>query len=179
MKQVLFIVIVSVLYAECTSTTTSNETASSAAVSSPESGISLPYAANYSSKFIPGKDSHVLAVLNWYKAWETGDMDAFAKSVADSITIYFSDGGVFRNTRDSARYYASKYRDSLANIKYEFHAWLASHSVDKDEDWVNVWYKEIDTYKNGKVDSAEYEEANMIDKNGKVSLVYSYKAGKK
>ena len=50
--------------------------------------------------------------------------------------------------------------------------WLPVHSNDKNEDAVLVWYKEIDTYKSGKVDSAYYNDINGI-KDGKINFVES------
>ena len=56
------------------------------------SSVSFPYTADYSSKFSIGNDSNSLAVLNSYKAWETGDMDALESTIGDSISFYFSNG---------------------------------------------------------------------------------------
>jgi len=38
---------------------------------------------------------------------------------------------------------------------------------------VNVWYKEVDTYKTGKVDSVEFEDDNLL-KNGKIVSTFSH-----
>src|SRR2546423_191991 len=103
MKRLLFILVISVIYAACTSTTTaSNESVAA-------SSLSMPYTAAYSSNFSLGKDSNTLAVLNNYKAWEIGDMTAFKNTIGDSLTMYFSSGYKFSGTRDSATYYASQY----------------------------------------------------------------------
>jgi ketosteroid isomerase-like protein len=48
------------------------------------------------------------------------------------------------------------------------------YATDKKESFVVTWYKEIDTYKNGKVDSAWYHDINQI-KNGKISYYRQYK----
>jgi hypothetical protein len=53
------------------------------------------------------------------------------------------------------------------------YAWTANHSVDRNEDWVNVWYEESDTYKTGLVDSAAFEDDNQL-KNGKIVYVASH-----
>ena len=54
-----------------------------------------------------------------------------------------------------------------------FYAWTSNHSVDKNEDWVNVWYKEVDTYKSGKVDSLDYEDDSRL-KDGKIVWISSH-----
>ena len=153
MKKFVFIFVVSIVYAACTGKSSlTNEAAT--IVSNSDSSVTLPYTADYSSKFSLGSDSSSLAVLNNYKAWETGDMDALKNTFGDSVTLVFSDGFKFIGTRDSLMYYASKYRDSLSKVEMKMGAWIPLHSDDKNEDWVSVWYTEIDTHKNDKVDSA-------------------------
>jgi ketosteroid isomerase-like protein len=137
------------------------------------SKVTMPYTASLSSTFVPGRDSDVLVVLNSYKAWETADMAALKATLADSTGYVFPNGYTFNNTADSFMRFAAKFRDSLSNVKIDVVAWLGSHSVDKNQDWVNVWYKETDTYKTGKVDSTNFEDANLV-KNGKIAWTYSY-----
>jgi hypothetical protein len=38
---------------------------------------------------------------------------------------------------------------------------------------VRIWYKEIDSYKNGQIDSIELQDDNLM-KNGKIEKVYSH-----
>jgi hypothetical protein len=45
--------------------------------------------------------------------------------------------------------------------------------VDKNEDWVNVWYKEVDYFKSGKVDSTGYEDDNLL-RDGKIAYISSH-----
>lgn len=52
--------------------------------------------------------------------------------------------------------------------------WLKNHAVKDSSDYINVCYKEIDTYKTGKVDSADYEDDNGL-KNGKIIWFSSHK----
>ena len=65
-------------------------------------------------------------------------------------------------------------RDSLSSVKITMDVWLKNHSLKDGYDYINVWYKEIDTYKSGKVDSANYEDDNGI-KNGKIIWFSSHK----
>jgi hypothetical protein len=133
----------------------------------------MPYTATYSSDFTVGKQSDVLTVLNSYKDWENGDMADLKATTGDSIQYIFPNGFVFNNTRDSFMSFASKFRDSLSKVQISVTAWTSNHSVDKNEDWVNVWYKETDTYKSGKVDSLNFEDANQL-KGGKIVFVTSH-----
>jgi len=170
MKKLLFILVVSMIYAAC-----NGKTALTNANNATASSLAMPYAANYSSKFSIGSDSNSLAVLNNYKAWETGDMETFKNTIGDSVTLYFPDGSKFIGSRDSVMYYASKYRDSLSKVEIKMDGWIPLHSDDKNANWVSVWYTEIDTHKNGKVDSAYYQDDNKIDKNRKIVFSSSKK----
>lgn len=133
----------------------------------------LPYTAMYSSQFVPGKQSDLVTVLGSYKDWETNDMKSMRNTFGDSVEFRHSSGLIIKNTGDGFVDQAAKVRDSLSKVEINMYAWLASHSVDKNEDWVNVWYEEIDTYKTGAVDSAAYEDDNQL-KNGKIVYVASH-----
>jgi hypothetical protein len=175
MKKLLFIFVVSITYGACT-----NRTAGIHEIAKTDSSsVSFPYTAGYSSKFVIGKDSNALTVLNNYKAWETGDMNAMKNTFGDSVALFFPNGDKFSGPRDSVMYYASKFRDSLSTVQIKMEAWIPLHVEDKNEDWVSVWYIETDNYKNGKVDSAYYQDDNMLDKNGKIVFSGSHKQGLK
>ncbi len=167
MKKLSAIFLIPVFLIACTSSSTdSTATAAKDSVTAAPS-VPLPYTAAYSSNFVPGKPADVLTVLNNYKAWQDNDMAALRATIGDSLMLIFPSGAVFSGTGDSSIKEAKKYRDSLSKVEYTFYAWTSNHSVDKNEEWVNVWYKEIDTRKTGKVDSAFYEDDNRL-KDGKI-----------
>ena len=168
MKNVLILFLLPVCFAAC-----SGGGSTAPATAKDSSSVTMPYTASLSSNFVPASDSVVLVALNSYKAWETGDMAALKATFADSTGFVFSNGYTFHNTADSFMRFATKFRDSLSSVKIDMLAWIGSHSVDKNQDWVNAWYKETDTYKTGKVDSSYFEDANLIQ-NGKIAWVYSY-----
>jgi hypothetical protein len=173
MKKFLFILLVSILYVSCSSNQSSTATTTDSIVApAKEAPLTMPYKASYSSDISVGNQSNALTVLNSYKAWETGDMVAFANTLSDSVDVNFSDGSKFTGTKDSMMKMASKYRDSIASVKIDMDVWLPVHSNDKNEDAVLVWYKEIDTYKSGKIDSIYYNDINGI-KDGKIDFVES------
>jgi len=169
-NSLLFVFWLTLLYAACTGTTSTSGSGNTTG-----SAIALPYTAGYSSSFSIGSDSSVANVLNNYKAWENGDMEALKNTLADSVSANFSNGFKFNTTRDSAMKMAALYRDSLSKVEIKMDAWIPLHAKDKNDNWVSVWYTEIDTYKTGKVDSAYYQDDNLIDKNGKIVYTDSHK----
>ncbi len=139
------------------------------------SSIALPYVASYSTTFtndVP--DSSLLLVLNSYKAWENGDIKALRSTMGDSMYVNGSDGFKFKGHTDSLMNAWLKARDSLSSVVITMDVWLKNHSVKDSRDYINVWYKEIDTYKSGKVDSSNYEDDNGLQ-NGKIIWYSSHK----
>jgi hypothetical protein len=173
MKKLSAIFLIPIFLIACSGgSTESTATAAKDSVTAAPS-VPLPYTAVYSSNFVPGKPADVLTVLNNYKAWQDNDMATLRATSGDSVTMIFSSGTVMSTTGDSAIKEAKKFRDSLSKVDLTFYAWTSNHSVDKNEEWVNVWYKEIDTYKTGKVDSAFYEDDNRL-KDGKIVWTSSH-----
>jgi ketosteroid isomerase-like protein len=173
MKKLSAIFLIPIFMIACTgsSTDTTATAAKDSVTAAP--AVTLPFTAVYSSNFVPGKPADVLTVLNNYKAWQDNDMATLRATSGDSVTMIFASGTMISTTGDSAVKMAKKFRDSLSKVELTFYAWTSNHSVDKNEDWVNVWYKEIDTYKTGKVDSADYEDDNRM-KDGKIAWTSSH-----
>jgi hypothetical protein len=173
MRKLLYALIIPLGFIGCKDSS-SNSTASPAAGNdSVAATITMPYVAEYSSNFVPGKQADVLTVLNNYKAWETNDMKLLRATTWDSITVNFPDGSRMSGASDSLVKIAASFRDSLSKVAFTFYAWTPVHSVDKNEDWVLVWYKEVDYYKSGKVDSTSYEDDNLM-RDGKIRLTDSH-----
>ncbi len=66
------------------------------------------------------------------------------------------------------------YRDSLSSVSIEMEAWQKMYATDQKQGHVVTWYKEIDTYKTGKVDSGYYHDINRV-KDGKITYLEQYK----
>lgn len=139
------------------------------------SSIKLPYEAQYKTSFNNNvSDSDLLVALNSYKYWETNDMKGLRSTMGDSMYADMTDGKKFAGLSDSLITTWAKSRDSLSSVVITMDVWLKNHSIQDSADYINVWYKEIDTYKSGKVDSAKYEDDNAI-KNGKIIWYSSHK----
>ncbi|MEO6290962.1 MAG: hypothetical protein ABIO76_13625 [Ginsengibacter sp.] len=139
------------------------------------SDINLPYTARYSTEFTNNvPDSSLLLVLNSYKYWENGNLKGLRSTMGDSMSVDGSNGFRFRGHTDSLMNYWLNSRDSLSSVVISMDVWLKNHSVKDSIDYINVWYKEVDTYKDGRVDSANYEDDNGL-KNGKIIWYSSHK----
>ena len=133
--------------------------------------VPMPYKATYSSSFVVSDStSNIKAVLQSFKDWEDNKIANAPAYFADTVSENFWNGYKFTMKRDSMVKVFQKYRDSLSSSKIEVTAYVGLHSTDKNSDWVCVWYKQTDTYKTGKVDSAYYEDDNEMVK-GKIAWI--------
>ena len=87
--------------------------------------IHLPYAASYTTNFNNNvSDSDLLMVLNSYKAWETGDLNALRATMGDSMYVNGADGFHFAGLTDSLMKDWKTMRDSLSSVKITMDVWL-------------------------------------------------------
>lgn len=151
------------------------EASTTVSSASDTSSITYPYQAGYTTEFTNNvSDADLLLVLNSYKYWENGDLKALRATMGDSMAVDGADGFKFNGLTDSLMGTWQKSRDSLSSVVIKMDVWLKNHSVKDSADYVNVWYKQIDTYKTGRVDSANYSDVNAI-KNGKIVWYSSFK----
>lgn len=172
-KYILGILMVSGCIAACNSKDNKDE-AKTSTTTSAEATVALPYKATYTTEFTHnGSDSDLLAALNFYKYWETGDMKGLRSTLGDSVTFDLYTGDKFYGPTDSSMKLFTRFRDSLSSVSIEMITWLKNYSAKDSAHWVNVWYKEIDTYKGGKKDSTMYEDDNLM-RNGKMVYYSSH-----
>ena len=168
MKKLIMMVAIAGFFAACNQAKKEEQKESA-------SYIQMPYKANYSSDFNSNvSDSAVLTVLNSYKYWENADMNGLAATIGDSLYFQGWDGTRVNGTNADIMKLWSSHRDSMSKVEISVDAWTKDHSADKNDDFVLVWYKEIDTYKTGKVDSASYADINQL-KNGKIYWYAQYR----
>ncbi len=115
----------------------------------------------------PGKLEHVATVLNALKAYETGDIDACVKEFADSVSIEFDEYEA-KLSNDSLKSFFKEGRSGSASITIKMNDWESVISKDKKKEYVSLWYKEIRTDKNGKIDSVSVMDDLLIE-NGKIA----------
>jgi hypothetical protein len=163
MKKILILFGISLFLISCTDSAEDKDV-----LVKSDAPVALPYTAAYASDFTDDvSDNDLLAVLNSYKYWETGDMTMLAETLGDSVTFFSWDGFKFSGTKGELMDRWSKSRDSLSSVQITVDAWRKSHSKEKDADFIGIWYKEITTTKTGKVDSAYYQDDNLV-KDGKI-----------
>jgi predicted small secreted protein len=167
MRKILLFAATALLFAAC-----KNET-KTAGTDAKKDSVVMPYKASYSSSFVISDSAkYEQSVLQSYKDWEDNKLANAPAYFADTVAWTFPNGKDYKMKRDSMIRYFQKYRDSLSSSKISVVAVANLHSTDKNADWVCVWYKQTDTFKTGKVDSAYYEDDNEVKK-GKIAYFNS------
>jgi len=137
--------------------------------------VDLPYTASYGSNFTTDvSDADLKTVMMSYKNWADGDMSALSATMGDTVTVDMSSGDHLVKTNADLMKMWGDYRDSLSSVTIDMQAWQKMYSNDHKEGHVIAWYKEIDTFKSGKVDSAYYSDINRV-KDGKIVWYAQYK----
>ena len=140
-----------------------------------KSTVELPYTASYSSSWSNDvSDADLKTVLMTYKDWADGNISNLSAAMGDTVVVDMNSGDHLTKTNADLMKMWGTYRDSLSSIKIDMEGWNKMYSTDKKESYIVTWYKEYDTYKTGKVDSASYHDINLL-KNGKIVWYSQYK----
>jgi hypothetical protein len=163
MKKLLFIGGLAIMAIGCNSNTESKKDDSMAMSSSSEK-IDYAYLPmdHQPDNWDRGDQKNVALVLNSLKAWADGNIGESVKNFADTVEIAldYVDQKVSKDTL--LAWFKHDYAVQIKMGDYE-----AVTSKDKKENWVSLWYTEIDTDKSGKVDSVYHMDDLKID-NGKI-----------
>jgi hypothetical protein len=173
MKKILYLCAAIALFASCKGGTSTGGTANTDSAAAKKDSLPMAYKASYSSSFtISDNAKNEQLVLQSYKDWEDNTLKNGSTYLGDTVTMDFANGKHLTAPRDGIIKEWQNFRDSLSSVKLDIVAVTNLHSTDKNTDWVGVWYKETDTYKTGKVDSAFYQDDNNV-KNGKMVYISS------
>ena len=169
MKRIFICLSFAIFLLSCNNATTKTDTTTQ------KSSSDLPYTASYSSNWSTDvSDADLKMVLTTYKDWADGNITNLGNAIGDSIAVDFNNGDHFNGKNADLMKIWSKTRDSLSSVAIDMQGWQKMYATDKKESFIVTWYKETDTYKMGKVDSAYYHDINQV-KNGKITWYSQYK----
>jgi ketosteroid isomerase-like protein len=179
MKKILLCFFSGIILLSCNSNKEKPASTTDTTSTAVKSSVELPYTASYSSSWSTDvSDDDLKMVLMTYKDWEGGNINGLLNSMADTVVVDMASGDHMKLSKADLKKMWSTYRDSLSSVKINMAGWQKMYATDKKEGYIVTWYDEIDTYKNGKVDSASYHDINEV-KNGKIIWYSTYKRKKK
>ena len=136
--------------------------------------VALPYTVAYSSSFEAGNPEYSAMILQGsWKDWELNKMDNMKSWVADTIMVLQADNTMVMGV-DSLQARWIKGRAGYTSVIDTIHAVIPTYSVDRKENWVMVWAKEINVDTKGKKDTVELMETWRINKDGKADMLLQY-----
>src|SRR6266508_6252167 len=174
MKKILFCFSLAIFIMSCNNDTTKTA-ATGTDSTAQQTTVDLPYKASYSSNFTTDvSDADLKMVLTSYKDWADGNIANLSHAMGDSVFVDFNNGDHFKGKNADLMKVWSTLRDSLSSVDIDMQGWQKMYEPTKKEAYVVTWYKETDTYKMGKVDSAYYHDINQV-KDGKITWYSQYK----
>ena len=175
MKKIFLFYVLAVLLFSCNSAPEKTEASATVSDTTTEKEPDLPFKAIYSSKFTDDvSDADLAMVMQTYKDWADGNAAGLESVLADSVDYDASSGYSKKVTKAALTNLWKTFRDSLSSVKIDMYAWKKMYATDKKEGHVVTWYKEIDTYKDVRIDSATYHDINGV-KDGKLVWYSSMK----
>ncbi|RZJ90214.1 MAG: hypothetical protein EOO20_08775 [Chryseobacterium sp.] len=113
-----------------------------------------------------------LTTLNVIKSFENMDTLAMGKLLHDSVWFNL-DGYKFKGTKSQFLKDVTGEFARMRNLKIEMEDMESVINKDKTEEWVSLWYKQVTTTKDGKVDTIQlYNDFKLKD--GKVQGMSEY-----
>jgi hypothetical protein len=144
-----------------------------------KSAVALPYTPSYSSSFKMGNPEYSAMILQGsWKDWENNTMDNMKSWIADTIVAFHSDNTMVKGA-DSLIARWKTGRAKYSSVIDSIDAVIPVYSTDKNENWVLVWAKEINTRTDGTKDTASVMETWRINKDGKADLLLQYDRAKR
>jgi hypothetical protein len=171
MKQIFLFLAASAVLASCNNEKT-EAAATEAKIEKP--AVALPYTAGYSSSFEMGNPEYSATILQGsWKDWEMNKLENMKSWVADSIVAFHSDNSMVTGA-DSLKARWIRGRAKYTSVIDSIDAVIPVYSVDKKENWVLVWAREINTKADGTKDTVAVMETWRINKDGKADMLLQY-----
>ena len=179
MKQLSLAAFIICAFVACNTATTSSNTKDTTATTDTTAmteNVSYAYPVAYSSDFTIGDSKYAQTVLELWKDYDDNAFERHADAFADTVSIDLSGTSLTNLPKDSVINSIKKYRSSLKNAVSSVEVVTALKPKGKDETWVCIWGKEVDTHDNNKLDSVYLNENWMFNKDGKVVYMSQFQA---
>ena len=175
MKKIFFYASVVLIAASCnnkgeeTKTATADSTATVSnepAKPAPELAYTLdhPY-----GDWQPGNAQNTATAMNALKGFATNNIAESLTNFGDSVRIRM-DNYDEKVSHDSLNALFTTWRNNYSTVVIHMEDYLSVISKDKKDEWVTMWYKQINTDKKGKVDSV-YCVDDVKLANGKIIVL--------
>lgn len=176
MRKIFLAITVAFLFVACNNQAKTDTGGDSTQV---KAAASLPYIPGYSSSFKMGNPEYSTMILQGsWKDWENNTMGNMKSWVADTIVAFHSDNTMVKGADSLIARWKSG-RAKYSSVIDSIDAVIPVYSTDRNENWVLVWAREINTKKDGTKDTAAVMETWRINKDGKADMLLQYDRAKR
>ena len=173
MKKIIALLLPAVFLFACNANdATVKGTADSATTATTETepeNVSLPYTLAKTPDWEKGSMANVALAMNTLKAFEDNNMAGVRQYLADSVEFY-ADNISFKGSGDSLVTFFTTHRSNMDTIAIRMHDYESVKSKSRGEEWVGLWYTEINQPKGKAIDSFMVMDDIRIV-NGKVAVI--------
>jgi hypothetical protein len=131
--------------------------------------MNYPYTIKNPDGWVPGDRQHTLNVLKSLKAFETGNIDECVTYFGDTVRLRFDEMDQ-KVSKDSLTALFKKWRAGNKSIKIDMGDWESVKNKFTNEEYVSLWYKQVNEDNAGKIDSLSVMDDMKIEKGKIVEL---------
>lgn len=146
---------------------------SSGSDSTKQATVTYDYPVTY-SKFEIGDPANAKKLTELWKDFDNGDLSVHKGYFADHVEMYLANEAPMVGPIDSIINAVQNYRNTMTSVKTTVDALVSLHNLDSNYNYVTIWGKSVNTYKNGKVDSSYLQEVWRFNKDNKVDWMAQY-----
>lgn len=126
------------------------------------------------SKFEIGDAKNAKMLTELWKDFDNGDLSVHKGYFADQVEMLLANSAPMIGASDTIIKNVQNYRNTIASVKSTVDAIVPLHNLDSNYNYVAIWGKEVDTWKNGKTDSSYLQEVWRFNKDNKVDWMVQY-----
>jgi len=169
MKKVLFFGFVIFSLASCNDNASTTKTDSKDSTVAATDSMNYPYTIKNPDGWEPGDRQHTMNVLKSLKAFENGNIDECVSYFGDSVRLRFDEMDQ-KVSRDSLTALFKKWRAGSKSIRVDMGDWESVKNKFTKEEYVSLWYKQVNEDNAGKTDSLSVMDDMKIEKGKIVEL---------
>lgn len=139
----------------------------------PAETVYYPYAPVYSNDYAQGSAVLAKKVVDFWKAYESGDVTHTAGNFADSVTFILPDVS-WRGSRDSVLALMKKRRQRYSDMQCYLDSWIPLHEKNHGDDLVVLWGRQDGTTPKGARDYMVLHETWYFDRKGRIQTMIQY-----
>ena len=169
MKRLMYFLPVLLFMVACNDSATKETGSKDSTTTASADSMKYPYTIKNPDAWVPGDKQHTLNSLKALKAFENGNIDECVSYFADSVRLRFDEMDE-KVSNDTLKAWFTKWRGAYSSMHIDMGDWESVKSSATGEEYVSLWYKQVNETKDGKKDSLSVMDDLKIEKGKIVEL---------